>query len=140
MVILALLATEMASTPANCTKGTEDQPPLCAFHLLKITPIKVEKNGARAWKEMQGPESCAPFRLSEKQVRWYFAKAKATDAQSVDATLARAPCYASGHIGFANGQNVEWRIEQYGVGTIDWPRGKPTVTYCATCKAKPFIQ
>ena len=136
MVGVALMA--MALSAGQCTKGTEFEPPLCPTHFPAIVGLSIERTAGMRYHEEGGPRTCRDFRPSAAQVRRFLSTAGTTDAESADATLDRSPCYASGRVTFSNGRSARWTIEQYGVGTLDWPSGKQVLLYCDRCRQPPF--
>ncbi len=138
MIESMLLAAALATTPTPCSSGSEYNPPLCPIDLPGIRTIAIQRNGAAAYPDKSGSASCAGFKLSRAQVARYLSHASSTDRASADATLDRSPCFASGEVSFADGQRAAWKIEQFGVGTIDWPAGRTTLLYCQACTFPPF--
>ncbi len=134
MPLLSLLA----SAAARCTPGSEYEPPLCPTHLPAVAAIAIDRTGAQAYREPDGPASCSSFRPTPGQIKTFLAQAGSVEPQAADATLDRSPCYASGQVRFADGRIARWTVEQLRVGTLSLPGRPQMLLYCRGCRARPF--
>lgn len=123
----------------RCTLGSEFVPPLCVTALPRISQLTIEENAAKSPAEVDSSVSCADFSIKDKQVRRYFAKAKATNVNDAHHTLDWSPCYASGKIVFSDGRRGRWSIDQYRVGSLVIGDEAEIVLFCPACKFKPFL-
>ena len=140
LISIALLCALTTSSVAKerCTKGSEYEPSLCVLSLPRISQLTIVENAAKSPAEKDSSVSCDNFSIKEKQVRRYFAKAKATNVNDAHHTLDWSPCYASGKIVFRDGRSGLWSIDQYRVGSLVIDDGNAIVLYCPSCKFKPF--
>ena len=140
LISIALLCALTTSSFAKerCTKGSEYEPSLCVLSLPRISQLTIVENAAKSPAEKDSSVSCDNFSIKEKQVRRYFAEAKATNANDAHHTLDWSPCYASGKIIFSDGRSGLWSIDQYRVGSLVIEDEKAIALYCPSCKFKPF--
>ncbi len=140
-IILALCvfaATSIAHGKERCTEGSEFEPPLCPVALPRIQHVSIIENGATSPAEPESTATCSRFRLTESQVRRYFAKARSANPSDVHYTLDWSPCSASGTLVFQNGKAARWSITQSRAGSLTMDNGEEITLYCPTCKFKPF--
>ena len=104
--VAALLFAGNCLAAETCTKGSEYEPPLCPLKIPKIAKITIEQNAAKS-SAQQEAVSCDGFKVSQRIVRRYFAKAKATNENDAHHTLDWSPCYASGKLGFEARSKLE---------------------------------
>jgi hypothetical protein len=123
---------------SGCSSGTEFEPPLCPVHLPKIKSVAVEATAAKASSETDPSVDCSSFKLGERQVRRFLARAKRADANDAHHTLDWSPCHASGTISFQDGTTARWSIHQLRSGTLTFDRGDTLVLYCGGCGFRPF--
>lgn len=133
MVVLSILALA-----AHCTSGSEYEPPVCSTHLPVVVSIAIDRTGARAYQEADGPASCVSFRPTLGQIKDFVSQAGVVNPQAADATLDRSPCYASGRLRFADGRVAQWHVEQLRVGKLSIAGHPEMLLYCRACRTKPF--
>ncbi len=142
VIFAAVFFSMVAEAAAQCTKGSEFEPPLCPLILPTIASITVEQNAAESSVEQSAAADatvdCKRFRLTPAQVRRYLSLARATTASDAHYTLDVSPCYASGTLAFKDGRTGRWRLDMLRTGSITIGDAEPVVTYCPRCKYKPF--
>ena len=137
--VLIAVAPQIAFAGAQCTKGSEFDPPLCRLTMPYIVRVTIEENAAKSSLEKEPSVDCSDFALTQRLVRRYFSRAKRVPAGTGHATLDWSACYASGTLLLKNGRSARWAISQFRVGSLVLD-GQPEQTlYCPTCKDKPFV-
>lgn len=133
-----LFVTSVSFANGGCTKGSEYEPALCPIRLPKITSVHIEENGAKAVATQDQNVDCSSFKLDEKKVRRFLARAKETNESDAHHTLDWSPCYVSGTLVFTDGKTAHWSINQLRTGSLAIDGGSRMFLYCPTCEFKPF--
>lgn len=127
-----------ASFAAECTQGSEFEPPLCPLVLPKIDQVSIVENAAKSPVENSDSVDCSGFSINEAQVRRYLSEAKTTSEREAHRTLDWSPCYASGKVSFRDGRSGEWSVTPSRAGSLVIGDGKKQVLYCPRCRFRPF--
>lgn len=143
-ILIGLFFISLSAIPAsaggNVLKNEEDYGPIKPY---KVTAIKsaVIKNNA-AWTDDvysdETPEDCKNFKLSERDVRDFFRRAKQIDHETYDASYLPSRCYATGEIVFANGDRGIWRIDFERRGVLKRSDGRKLYFFCSKCRSTAF--
>jgi hypothetical protein len=107
---------------------------------LTVAQVAVLENGVRS-PDVSGEEAeqvCAPFRLSQADVRRYFRRAARVSERGYYHDLPMSPCQASGTVRFANGWDGRWTIDSYRRGRFVRADGLSILFFCTACANPKF--
>lgn len=124
--------------PERCQPRTEFVPSLCTISLPAITRVVVERDAQASSGDGAALSDCTRFRLSPRQVRRFLASARRIDDPNPEHAVDRGPCHAEGRVGFADGREGRWRIEQVGSATLAIGDAAPLALMCDRCNWPPF--
>jgi hypothetical protein len=79
------------------------------------------------------PEICGNFRLSTKQLLYYFKNAREVLIGTYAHDLDYAPCHVTGKLMLKSGITAKWKIELSGRGSIDFDDGRYMFLDCERC-------
>jgi hypothetical protein len=85
------------------------------------------------------PQMCSAFRLTDDQVRRFFAIADEVDVRGYAADLEYAPCSVEGTLTLNNGLAAKWEIEMSGRGRVAFEDDHIMLLHCARCNG-PFAR
>jgi hypothetical protein len=136
-IAMELRRTALAASSV-CTEGTEYEPPLCSFKMPAIQSVTIEQNVAKSSVETDPGVDCSGFKVDERFVRRYFARAKLVPPEEGHHRLDWSACYAAGKFRLKNGQSASWYISQTKVGALSVNGQAQHRLYCPTCKDKPL--
>ena len=123
----------------GCTPAS-DAPDAMAQKVQPGPAVTISVNGGRS-SGVTGDETaatCAAFRLTEAQVRMFFARAKPVNDRAYNHDLDMSPCFAAGTLRSSGDADGEWTIDQAGRGQIVEATGKRRYLFCADCPVPPF--
>jgi len=126
------------AAPSACTEGTEYDPPLCPFQMPAIQSVTIKENAAKSPMEVDPAVDCSGFKVDERFVRRYLARAKLVPPEEGHHRLDWSACYAAGKLRLKNGQSASWYISQTKVGSITIDGQAQHRLYCPRCKDKPL--
>jgi hypothetical protein len=78
---------------------------------------------------------CKDFRLTDKQVRYFFDKAQVVSRRVIHDHHDWFPCYVSGTVDI-KGKRLDWRIRPDGVGELVLPDGSIELLSCREKKCR----
>ena len=82
------------------------------------------------------PIICGDFRLSTKQVMYYFKHAREVTKGTYAHDLDFAPCRITGKLELKNGIMATWEINLSGAGSVDFDDGRYMFLNCDRCIPK----
>lgn len=82
----------------------------------------------------EGGEFCKDFRLTPKQVEWFFSRAKTLDAQLLHDQFDILPCWVRGIAQSSQGAS-QWEIRAGGTARIVSENGSVALLGCDKCDA-----
>ena len=130
IALLALAGAGAAAGPSGPVN-----PPTPPIRALAITA-----NGA--WSDGvsgdETPAQCAPFRLTMRDIRQYFARARRVDARAYHHDLEMSRCQVEGTAILAHGVRGRWWIDQERRGLLLLPDGTPFHFYCPACTSRRY--
>ena len=85
------------------------------------------------------PQVCNAFRLTDEQVRRFFATADEVDVRGYAHDLEYAPCSVEGTLRLDNGLAAKWEIEMSGNGRVVFEDNHIMLLHCARCSG-PFAR
>ena len=106
----------------------------------KKSPVKsvtIIKNGMKFEADKNDTEGCPTFKVTEKDIKEYFSKAKVVSNRDYMHEISWSECYASGEIRFSNGKVGKWRIQKYRAGSL-FMDGKKYYFDCQRCRSKVY--
>ena len=143
-ILIGLFFISLSAIPAtaggNATNDEEDYGPITPYKVASIKSVVIEKTGA--WTDEvysdETPEDCAKFKLSERDVRDYFRRAKQIDDETYGAYYLPSRCYAAGEIAFVSGDRGTWRIDFERRGVLKLSDGRKLYFFCSACRSRAF--
>jgi hypothetical protein len=140
-ILCMLLSTASVAFGADqCTRGSDLEPVLCAFHLPRVTKVEILDNAAGSPDVSDGIATCSGFRITQSQVRRYLQKAKMTSGSEAHAKLDWSPCHATGELVLSDGRKGRWDINLSCAGSVSVEGADNVILYCPDCTFKPFNQ
>ena len=130
MALYALLAIMMQVAPAPVQPAVR----------RGTATVTITGNGLRS-DSVSSDETaayCARFRLTPRQVRHYFARAKTVDSRAYNHDLDMSRCYATGTVRLPDGDGGVWTIDRARRGVLVRRDGSRRYMVCTTCPAPPF--
>lgn len=109
--------------------------------VLKIKRIETTGVGHLApgfYRPDQRP--CEQFRLTQKQIRRYFARAGGISANALHYATSESACVVTGTAHLADGQVWQWAIGELREGSFKKPGTEPEYLYCSKCLDAPFVR
>lgn len=103
---------------------------------IKSCDIKVSATRSPAARGSY--EQCGQFVLTNAEVKRYLTVAREVTQDDYLHMLDRSPCYASGHVSFADGMTGVWGIQQLRAGSLTLSDGRTIYLYCPKCSARAF--
>ena len=102
-----------------------------------IKQIKITENGMKSNAGKGEPDDCSKFKVTEKAIKEYFAKAKVVSRGAYMHEINWSACYANGEIDFANGKSGKWGVQKLRSGYL-FMDGKKYYFDCQKCRSKVF--
>ena len=106
----------------------------------KKSPVKhvtIIENGMKSEAGKGEPDDCTQFKVTEKDIKEYFAKAKVVSRGAYMHEINWSACYANGKIDFANGKSGKWGVQKLRSGYL-FMDGKKYYFDCQKCRSKVF--
>ena len=102
-----------------------------------VTHVTIMENGMKSEAGKGMPDDCTKFKVTEKDIKEYFAKAKVVSNGAYMHEINWSPCYAGGEIKFANGKSGKWGVQQLRAGYLLMD-GKEYYFDCQRCRSKVY--
>jgi|WetSurMetagenome_2_1015567.scaffolds.fasta_scaffold773844_1 hypothetical protein len=139
LFFISLLAMH-ASAGGNASNDEDDYGPIKPYKVTAIKSVVIKNNAA--WTDDvysdETPEDCSKFKLSERDVRDFFRRARQIDHETYGAAYLASRCYATGEIVFANRDRGIWRIDFERRGALKLSDGRQFYLFCSTCRSKAY--
>ncbi len=106
----------------------------------KKSPVKqvtIIENGMKSKAGKDEPDDCSKFKVTEKDIKEYFARAKIVSSGAYMHEINWSACYANGTIEFTNGKSGKWGVQKYRAGYL-FLDGKIYHFDCQRCRSKVF--
>ena len=106
----------------------------------KKSPVKqvtIIENGMKSEAGTDEPDDCTKFKVTAKDIKEYFLKAKVVSRGAYMHEINWSACYANGKIEFANGKSGKWGVQKLRSGYLLMD-GKKYYFDCQKCRSKVF--
>ena len=102
-----------------------------------VKRVTIIENGMKSEAGKEEPDDCTKFRVTEKDIKEYFSKAKVVSYGAYMHEINWSACYANGKIEFANGKSGKWGVQKLRSGYLLMD-GKKYYFDCQKCRSKVF--
>jgi hypothetical protein len=133
--VIALWCALLAG--ASCADGLYE-PASKPFVLPATRAITITEQGQESQKSDFEEKGCAHFRLTTKQVRSFFRKARTISENDFVHTIDWSPCAVSGTLRFTDGKTADWFITKAGGGKLAISDKREFYLYCKQCGGDKF--
>lgn len=132
-VFLITLMVSTPTLPSGMDDGTE--PVRTPTHLPEVRWVVIESNGQRNVRTSSDTMNCKDFIVSQREVADFLRRSGAVTSRDYMEMLNWTPCYATGRVGFADGQTAQWLIRLGHSGWVAPENGAPRIhMYCPECR------
>jgi hypothetical protein len=120
-----LVSSAMAITAAGATDSSEYRD---IFSVSDITQNIMDQG--------TDPVVCGEFKLSTKQVLYYFKHAREVISRTYAHDLDYSPCHVTGKLMLKTGVSATWEINLSGIGSMNFDDGHVMFLNCERCIPK----
>jgi hypothetical protein len=136
-------SVEAQNTERDPYDGGEKYWQIKPYRVTAVKKIVIEDTGK--WSEMRSsseetPDDCAEFKLTERDVREFFLRARRVSYRMYGGVLDASRCYAIGKVVFANGDQGKWVIDPFRRGLLSLSDGRNIYFFCTKCRSKVFYE
>ena len=124
-------------TPDNYESGGDRYWSPRPYKKSPVTHVTIIENGMKSEAGKDEPDDCSKFKVTEKDIKDYFAKAKVVSRGAYMHEINWSACYANGTIEFANGKKGKWGVQKLRSGYL-FMDGEKYYFDCPRCRSKVF--